>query len=53
MGRLVSKFEKTYTKIGNLSDMGKQEYLRGLVEHIVVNLDSNNDHILDIRFTFL
>ena len=48
----VSKFEKTYTQIGNLGDMEKQEYLRGLVERIDVNLDSNNDHILDIRFTF-
>ena len=30
--------------------MEKQE--RGLVERIDVNLDSNNDHILDIRFSF-
>jgi len=52
MGRLVSKFEKMYTQIGNLGDMEKQEYLRGLVERIDVNINSNNDHILGIRLTF-
>ena len=52
MGRLVSKFEKMYTQIGNLGDMEKQEYLRGLVERIDVNLDRKNNHILGIRFTF-
>jgi hypothetical protein len=49
----VGKFHEMYDDVDHLSPEDRKEYLEGVVDQLVVNLDpKTNEHVIDIKFKF-
>jgi hypothetical protein len=49
----VGKFHEMYDDVDHLSPEDRKEYLEGVVDQLVVNLDpKTHEHVIDIKFKF-
>ena len=49
----VGKFQEMYDDVDHLSPEDRKEYLEGVVDQLVVNLDpKTHEHVIDIKFKF-
>jgi hypothetical protein len=49
----VGKFQEVYGDVDHLSPQDRKEYLEGVIDNLVVNLDpKTNEHVIDINFKF-
>ena len=49
----VEKFQEMYHDVDHLSPQDRKEYLEGVIDNLVVNLDQKtNEHVIDINFKF-